>query len=79
MGAGQAGRRTAEHDSQRSGSHGKGQVAQVARWLATLKASGCLCLLDVLGNEKAAESKSFSPQIIDARLIFFGIRTENSE
>jgi len=25
---------------------GKGQVAQVAGWLATLKASGCLCLLD---------------------------------
>ena len=50
MGAGQAGRRTAEHDGQRSDSHGKGQVAQVARWLATLKASGCLCLLDGRGN-----------------------------
>ena len=43
---GQAGRRTAEHDGQMSDSHGKGQVAQAARWLATLKASGCLRLLD---------------------------------
>jgi hypothetical protein len=25
---------------------GPEQVAQAARWLATLKASGCLCLLD---------------------------------
>jgi len=27
-------------------------VAQAARWLATLKASGCLCLLDGEENEK---------------------------
>jgi len=33
-------------DGQMSDTHGQGQVAQVARWLATLKASGCLCLLD---------------------------------
>ena len=29
--------------------NGKGQVAQVARWPATLKASGSLCLLDGRG------------------------------
>jgi len=49
QGEGQAGRRTAKHDGQMSDAHGKGQVAQAARWLATLKASGCLCLLDGRG------------------------------
>jgi hypothetical protein len=45
-GKGQDHQRTAEHDGQRSDIHGQGQVAQAARWLATLKASGRLCLLD---------------------------------
>src|SRR5208283_2509027 len=31
---------------------GTGQVAQVARWRATLKASGCWCLLDGRGMEE---------------------------
>ena len=61
MGAGQAGRRMAEHDGQRSDSHGKGQVAQVARWLATLKASVCLCLLDGRGMAKRRLNQLIQP------------------
>src|ERR1035441_527782 len=44
-----------------SDSNGKGQVAQVARWPATLKASGCLCLLDGLGMAKRRLNQVIQP------------------
>jgi hypothetical protein len=43
-----------------SDTHGKGQVAQAARWPATLKASGCLCLLDGGENGKKRIKRRFS-------------------
>ena len=48
---------------------GAGQVAQVARWLATLKASGCLCLLDGRGMAKGDRTILIQPPDYRCRAI----------
>jgi hypothetical protein len=50
-------------------------VAQVARWFATLKSSGCLCFLDGEKGKRRLNEFDFSRQIIDAGQFSSGIIT----